>query len=420
VILLGLALAAIVALRSVNTFRWFEIAVFSAMFFTFHIYGMVVPWGAYISVNSALLYLMMMVYRPGDVVLAIFVGVFLAHVKQGVPFHKWLFNPAQTIMSTLAGIWVKELLGGTTGSPYGLGFLASYIAMAVTVWIVNCMLVAIFFALYRRQSFIATLWPFVSDFMPNQLIVIVMGFFLYTVYIQLQLMGLGLICGLLLAFRYSYKVYNDSRTMYVETIKTLTSVLETSDAYTGGHSERVADYASRFAQKLKLPFYEVDAIHYAALLHDIGKIGVNDAVINKQGPLSAEERRMMNDHPVISYNIVRRIQTLEKNGVAKMVYHHHEFYNGGGYPDGIQGTAIPLGARIITVADAWDAMTSDRPYRKALPKREALRRLQEASGTQFDPRVIKVAAEVLTSEIEAEERAASAVEAIPSGGAAKG
>lgn len=323
-------------------------------------------------------------------------------------------------MSTLAGIWVKELLGGTTGSPYGLGFLASYIAMAVTVWIVNCMLVAIFFALYRRQSFIATLWPFVSDFMPNQLIVIVMGFFLYTVYIQLQLMGLGLICGLLLAFRYSYKVYNDSRTMYVETIKTLTSVLETSDAYTGGHSERVADYASRFAQKLKLPFYEVDAIHYAALLHDIGKIGVNDAVINKQGPLSAEERRMMNDHPVISYNIVRRIQTLEKNGVAKMVYHHHEFYNGGGYPDGIQGTAIPLGARIITVADAWDAMTSDRPYRKALPKREALRRLQEASGTQFDPRVIKVAAEVLTSEIEAEERAASAVEAIPSGGAAKG
>ncbi|MCL5046936.1 MAG: HD-GYP domain-containing protein [Actinobacteria bacterium] len=420
VIFFGFGLATLVALPAVGTLRWTETAVFSLAILVFHVYGIIVPWGAHISVNSSLYYLIGMVFRPAEVVIAVFLGVFLAHLRKGIPFHKALFNPAQAVICVLAGISIKELLGNPTGSPYGVGFLLSYGAMALTVWIVNCMIVAIFFALYRRQSFISTLWPFISDFLPNQIISIVIGFFLYSIYIQLKLVGVGLMFGLLLAFRYSYKVYNDSRNMYIETIKTLTSVIETSDAYTGGHSERVANYAAKIAQKMKLPFYEIDAIHYAALLHDIGKIGISDAIINKPSPLSVEERRLMNDHPVTSYNIVRRIQTLDKNGVAKMVYHHHEFYNGGGYPDGIRGAAIPLGARIIAVADAWDAMTTDRPYRKAFPKPEALKRLQEANGTQFDPGVLKAAVEILASEIQAEESAASTMETIPSEGTVKG
>jgi putative nucleotidyltransferase with HDIG domain len=141
------------------------------------------------------------------------------------------------------------------------------------------------------------------------------------------------------------------------------------------------------ANRLDMPEEDLRRIMFAALLHDIGKMGVLDAIINKPGPLSEEEWELMRAHPAVGAAIVEKMEFLK--GTVEIVRHHHESWNGRGYPAGLQGEEIPFGARIVTVADSFDAMTTDRPYRKALPIEEALRRLEEGAGVQFDARLAK-------------------------------
>lgn len=185
------------------------------------------------------------------------------------------------------------------------------------------------------------------------------------------------------------------RAAHTAMLRALTAAIDARDPYTHGHSTRVAEYAVIVARHLGLGEADIRRLHYAALLHDIGKLGVDDRVLRKVGPLTPEERAAMMEHPVIG------AQLLEKAGVfldlLPGVLYHHEWYNGGGYPRGLKGDAIPLDARIIGVADAFDAMTSDRPYRRALTPEEALGRLQAGAGVQFDPQVVAALAEAFAA-----------------------
>jgi putative nucleotidyltransferase with HDIG domain len=142
------------------------------------------------------------------------------------------------------------------------------------------------------------------------------------------------------------------------------------------------------ANRLSLPADELRRILFGSLLHDIGKMGLRDNIINKPGPLSPEEWVQMKMHPVVGAQIVEKMEFL--TGAIDIVRHHHESWDGKGYPDGLAGPAIPLNARIVTIADSFDAMTTDRPYRKALSIAEAVRRLKESAGVQFDPDLAKV------------------------------
>ncbi len=175
---------------------------------------------------------------------------------------------------------------------------------------------------------------------------------------------------------------------YYATIHSLAQALEARDAYTRGHSERVARLAVALAKAMSLPEKEISLIEHAALLHDIGKIGIRDEILNKPGSLDPEDRRAIEQHPLLGDTILEPLRFLEQ--VQGLVRHHHERYDGTGYPDGLAGDAIPLPARIVAVADAFDAMTSRRPYRKAMSVEHALRELQENAGTQFDPEVVRV------------------------------
>jgi putative nucleotidyltransferase with HDIG domain len=174
---------------------------------------------------------------------------------------------------------------------------------------------------------------------------------------------------------------------YLQTLRSLISIVEAKDPYTKGHTERVASYAMALANRLDMPEEDLRRIMFAALLHDIGKMGVLDAIINKPGPLSEEEWVLMRAHPVVGAAIVEKMEFLK--GTVEIVRHHHESWNGRGYPDGLEGEDIPFGARIVTVADSFDAMTTDRPYRRALSIDEAVRRLEECAGVQFDARLVK-------------------------------
>lgn len=166
----------------------------------------------------------------------------------------------------------------------------------------------------------------------------------------------------------------------------LVATLDARDRYTAGHSAAVAVYARDIAARLSLSEHQQNLAHLAGLVHDIGKIGLPAGLLEKAGALTLEERRKMEQHPVIGERILANVDTYRE--VAAIVRHHHERFDGNGYPDRLEGEAIPLLARIITVADAYDAMTSDRPYRDAMPSRVARLRLAQAVGSQFDTSIV--------------------------------
>jgi putative nucleotidyltransferase with HDIG domain len=166
----------------------------------------------------------------------------------------------------------------------------------------------------------------------------------------------------------------------------LVTTLDARDRYTAGHSALVANYARGIARCFGLSKEDQELAHLCGLVHDIGKIGLPPGLLEKPGPLSLEERRQMEQHPVIGERILAKVD--DYGEIARIVRHHHERVDGQGYPDGLAGDDIPLLSRIISVADAYDAMTSDRPYRGPMPGRLARQRLVQAVGSQFDAHVI--------------------------------
>ncbi len=182
------------------------------------------------------------------------------------------------------------------------------------------------------------------------------------------------------------RLYRQLRRAVCHSLLGLASAIEARDGCTRGHSERVGALARRLAGALGLPPAEIDMVTQAGLLHDIGKIGVPETVLRKRGPLDQSEWGLMRNHPLIGAQIVAPFDFFAGSGLA--IRHHHERWDGSGYPDGLAGCAIPLGARIVAVADVFDALTSDRPYRGALPAGTALEYLAGEAGRTLDPAVV--------------------------------
>ena len=184
------------------------------------------------------------------------------------------------------------------------------------------------------------------------------------------------------------RLYEKLEQSYLSTIVTLSGIAEAKDFYTDKHMKDIAEYSVDIARKLGLSEADVENIRMAALLHDLGKITVPDDILKKPGRLSAEEMEVIRKHPAHGAKMIESIEPMKD--AREIIRHHHEYYDGSGYPDGLRGEDIPLGARIIGVADAFDAMTSNRPYRKALPMDKVIKELKDFSGIQFDPDIVKV------------------------------
>ncbi len=193
------------------------------------------------------------------------------------------------------------------------------------------------------------------------------------------------------------RLHEELKSVFLQTIEGFAYAIDAKDPYTHGHSRRVTHYCELIARGMRLEEGDVERIRHAAILHDIGKIGLRLESLNKPRPLSPEERQLFQTHPQKGCKILAPIQFFEE--LTPIIYHHHEHYNGLGYPAGKAGEQIPLGARILAVADAYDAMTSDRPYRKAMSLEEAVRELRTHAGTQFDPRVVAAFISVLHSRV---------------------
>jgi putative nucleotidyltransferase with HDIG domain len=182
---------------------------------------------------------------------------------------------------------------------------------------------------------------------------------------------------------------------YVSTVSILADAVEAKDPYTHGHCEMASRYGRLVAEKLGLSAQEQALVCYSALLHDVGKIGVSDGVLNKPGPLLPEEMELMRAHVRVGHDLLSNVPVLER--VADVVLHHHERYDGGGYPDGLRGDEIPLAARIVAVVDAYCAMITRRSYKEAFTEEYAREEVRRCAGTQFDPQVVDAFLSVIDS-----------------------
>jgi putative nucleotidyltransferase with HDIG domain len=327
-------------------------------------------------------------------------GVQAARLK----FAVYTFSGALTGATTGAGADLGAYLGGD--GAWGL-VLATTIG-AVTAQIIDTLFCATTLWVRRNgvQDYLRTVAPVVLVSVP--LYTPVVGLLAFA-YVEVSPWTLPLFLAPALAAQGLFAMYQDQRRLAVDVLATnarleranlsfasaLIATLDARDRYTAGHSAAVSIYARDIAARMGLSDHEQRLAHLCGLVHDIGKIGLSAGLLEKPGPLTLDERRQMETHSIIGERILKNVEDYAE--IATIVRHHHERWDGHGYPDGLAGDEIPLLSRIIAVADAYNAMTSDRPYREAMPSRVARLRLAQAVESQFDTDVVTVFEAILAA-----------------------
>ncbi|MTI66747.1 MAG: HD-GYP domain-containing protein [Firmicutes bacterium] len=318
-----------------------------------------------------------------------------------LPAFKTIFNVSQGLIVTgISGIIYVETGGIIKQGDFIYNSILSLILALLTYVILNTTIVVKFISIINNQNFTRMWFYNIKGTIVNSITVCVLGVIIAIAYIGYGPGAVLLFFGPLLLARYSFKLYMDTKHVYMETIHALTKTMEAKDAYTSGHSSRVEKYAVKLAKALNLSDKKIENIKTASLLHDIGKIGVDDVILKKPDKLTEKEYDQIKKHPVIGAEIIDDVDFLK--GVSKIVKYHHERYDGSGYPDGLKENNIPFEAAIVSVADAFDAMTSDRPYRNGLSKEKALDIINENAGTQFHPKLAKEFINLMVKEEEKE------------------
>jgi len=304
------------------------------------------------------------------------------------PYYKTLFNMAELALSVgIAGL-VFEYTGGVAGTYIYPKYLISAVLAAIVYYILNTSIVAILLSFLTNKSLTYVLTKEIKWMVPNFLFLAFLGIIMSEAFIRIGYLSFILLFIPLFMIRYMFKLYMDSKQSYYDTIDVLVKALDAKDKYTAGHSKNVEKFSVIFCKELGISDSETEMIRIAALLHDIGKIGVKEEVLNKPGKLTDEELSMIKEHPQKGYEILRDVPALKD--VSIWVKFHHEWYDGSGYPDGIKGDEIPLESQILSIADVFDALVSDRPYRKAFSQNEAYKIIVENEGKQFSPQMIDI------------------------------
>lgn len=295
------------------------------------------------------------------------------------PVYKTVFNAAQSILIT----GISGVIYMTAGGSIRKLELLPIILMVFVYVSLNSTIMSILFSLLSKQQFSILLVNSIKDTLANSTAIAFVGILLSVAYINNGFLTVLLFFAPLLIARYSFKLYVDMRNMYMETIQALNKSMEAKDSYTSGHALRVQEYAVKLAEAMELPEKKIQSIKTAAILHDIGKIGIDDSILKKPGILTKEEYRQIQKHTTIGAEIIRDVDFLKE--ISQIIRYHHERFDGKGYPSGLCGQEIPIEASILAIADVYDAMTSNRPYRDALDKETALREIKENAGKQFEP-----------------------------------
>jgi hypothetical protein len=341
-----------------------------------------------VSVSYAVIYASILLLGPEVATwLAALATLRLVELTGHVSLKAVFFNRAQLAMSAASAGLAYAAVGGAPGSIDILRDAGALLTAASVYSLVNITTVVVVMYLTQRLSFWG-IW--VKDFkwmIPHYLALTPLGVLIAVVESYLGLAGVLLLFVPLIIARYSLQLYAQMRKAYLATIQAMVAAIEARDPYTAGHSRRVARYTVATARALHLPEDQTERLEYAAWLHDVGKLAVPDQILQKTGSLTPGEWAQMKRHPETGANILKQIKLLGRD--VDVILHHHEKWNGEGYPDYMRGSAIPLGARLIAIADAYEAMTSVRPYRaRPMSREEAVCELKKCAASQFDPDLV--------------------------------
>ena len=398
----GLAIALFIYLAlslSLTTDMWWVLTFFIVLSTVAEFMPVDLPIGGNVTIGFPIDFVVILVYGPATAIIVTVFGALIGEIVEGkTRWYKIVFNISQYALSAGVAGMVYQGLGGIAGTANLTNYIIPAAICAVVYYLINLNLFMIVISLAEEVSILSVWKKRLRGIIATYIALTPMGFVMAMVYVSIGIWGIILFFFPLILARRSFELYTKMRKIYLDTIRALATAIDAKDPYTKGHSERVAKMALALAQELYLPEREIEKIEYTALLHDIGKIGVDERILGKDDGLTDEEFKKIKEHTVTGAKIIEPIDFLKDSYEA--IYHHHERYDGDGYPNGIKEKDIPLSARIITVADAYDAMGSDRPYRKKLSQDKIMEELTEQSGKQFDPEVVKALISILGRERE--------------------
>jgi HD-GYP domain-containing protein (c-di-GMP phosphodiesterase class II) len=303
----------------------------------------------------------------------------------GVPWYGTLYNHAEAVIPAAAsGLVCFAFSAEVQPTAYNLLVV---VAAGVSYSAINIFLTAVPIAILENRPLVSNLRASANQFGMSLAGLAPLGWLMAAMYVVAGPIGVLPFAVPLYATRVGYKKVVEIRDMFTQTVRSLAGAIDAKDPFTAGHSERVQLIARDLGEELRCSDAELEALEWGGLLHDVGKIGIPDAILLKEGALTKEERMVMNAHPVKGEEILKPVDKLARE--LPIIRHHHEWFNGSGYPDRLVGADIPRLARIMHVADSYEAMTAARPYRLTpLSQQQALDELHKFSGIQFDPEVV--------------------------------
>jgi diguanylate cyclase (GGDEF)-like protein len=371
-----------------------------------------------VSTSTAPLLAGVFLFGPLGVLVMSLVFALIAKIKHNSKWSRVVFN---TCNQMLAGLICYGMIKLTSGSYYSWGIWAQLLLALISsaiFYITTTTAISLAMSLDAGLSFKDTWKERFAWLLPFYLAMGLVALILAAAYLSLGILATGIVIVPLLLMRFSQKQYIDHTREAVSELRMKNSILERNtfeikklneglltalaevidlrDPYVMGHSQQVTHYAVMLATRMGLPAQQIEDIRNASLLHDLGKLGISEKILRKPGPLTRDEFATIHAHPVLGAEILAASQALAP--LVPVVRHHHERYDGKGYPDRLPGEMIPLEARILAMADAVEAMASDRPYRRALSYEEIIGDIQRNTGTQFDPLVAGAMLEIFKEE----------------------
>lgn len=311
----------------------------------------------------------------------------LRDIRRQLPWYGSLYNKFGHAIPAYLAWWVLTLLAPLGPRDDPLTVIAQLILVGSTFMVANSSL-AVLVASVRTGSPIARVFTLsIRNISVGLVAQVPLGWLMAEIAVKVGYWAALLFVVPLLLARYSFTRYTELRELFFGSVSALSQAIDAKDGFTRGHADRVSRIAGAVAREMGLSEKEIERIELAALLHDIGKIGVEDRILMKPARLEPDETELMRRHPIYGASILEPSPALRP--LAPIVLAHHENYDGSGYPQGLKGEGIPLGSRIILVSDAYEAMTSDRIYRKAMGHDRAMEQLNKYKGIQFDPKVVR-------------------------------
>ena len=311
-----------------------------------------------------------------------------------IPLRGIMYNRIQLGVSAFVSSHVYHAIANGTDITHWKSTIA-FLVSSLAYFVINVGMFSLYVHRFKGVRFGTVVHHLKTMGLVNYVALMPLAYLISAIHRWVGPIGMVLFLLPLVVARFSFKRYLDVRHMFLGTIRALALALEARDRYTYGHADRVARLSVEIGKSLNLSDDELEQLEYAGILHDIGKIGVRDEILNKPGRYTPDEYEEMKRHPVIGARIVSGIESLDV--VSLWIRHHHERFDGTGYPDGLRGEDIPLGSRILAVADAFDAMLYDRPYKAGRPLPEVIEELKRCSGTHFDPRIVQVVLNLMSN-----------------------